>query len=72
MNKLLKKQRLFASYALLIKSLLIVALSLFYIFIPEFQFYFHISIVLLALFSIFCPCSSVPVQKKTSKPASLL
>ncbi len=53
MNKLLKKQRLFASYALLIKSLLIVALSLFYIFIPEFQFYFHISIVLLALFSIF-------------------
>ncbi len=53
MNKLLKKQRLFASYALLIKSLLIVALSLFYIFIPEFQFYFHISIVLLAIFSIF-------------------
>lgn len=53
MNKLLKKQRLFASYALLIKSLLIVALSLFYIFIPDFGYYFHIAIVLLAVFSIF-------------------
>lgn len=67
MNALLKKQRLFLAYTLLIKAMMVVALSLCFLFLPEFQYYFHIAVILLAVFALFDTFSSLAFNLKFQK-----
>ena len=59
MNKILKKQRLFISITLLVKTICIIALALAYILYPDYKYFFTIALILLAVFALFDAASIV-------------